>query len=88
LLHLLRKHTIYQPQPGWGAYIVKVVIAVAVMSALLGWLMGDAQWWLAQSFGGRVIRLSMLVAGGITVYFLSLWLMGFRPRQFYRRAAE
>ena len=88
LLHLLRKHAIYQPQPGWAAYIVKVVIAVVLMSALLGWLMGDAQWWLAQPFGGRVIRLSMLVAGGIAVYFFSLWLMGFRPRQFYRRAAE
>jgi putative peptidoglycan lipid II flippase len=88
LLHLLRKHAIYQPQPGWAVYIVKVVIAVALMSALLGWLMGDAQWWLAQSFGGRVIRLSMLVAGGVAVYFFSLWLMGFRPRQFYRRAAE
>jgi putative peptidoglycan lipid II flippase len=88
LLHLLRKHAIYQPQPGWAVYILKVVIAVGLMSALLGWLMGDAQWWLAQSFGGRVIRLSMLVAGGITVYFFSLWLMGFRPRQFYRRAAE
>jgi len=88
LLHLLRKHAIYQPQPGWPAYILRVVLAVGLMSALLGLLMGEAQWWLAQSFGVRVLRLSMLVAGGIAVYFIALWLMGFRPRQFYRRAAE
>jgi putative peptidoglycan lipid II flippase len=88
LLYLLRKQAIYQAQPGWIGYIVKVVVAVALMSAALGFAMGEAQWWLAQSFGGRAVRLSLLVAGGVFVYFFSLWLMGFRPRQFYRRAAD
>jgi len=88
LLYLLRKQAIYQPQPGWPAYILKVIVAVGLMSALLGFAMGEAQWWLAHSFTARAVRLSLLVAAGVATYFVALWLMGFRPRQFYRRAAE
>jgi len=50
--------------------------------------MGEAQWWLAAGFLDRLTRLSLLVGGGIVLYFVALGLMGFRPRQFARRAAE
>ncbi|HBU29183.1 MAG TPA: murein biosynthesis integral membrane protein MurJ [Thiobacillus sp.] len=88
LLHLLKKHRIYQPQPGWTGYFLRVVLAVSLMAAMLFYAMGDAQWWLAAGFLDRVIRLSLLVGGGIVLYFAGLGLMGFRPRQFARRAAE
>jgi putative peptidoglycan lipid II flippase len=88
LLHLLKKHGIYQPQPGWTGYFLRVLLAVALMAAMLFYAMGDAQWWLAAGFLDRVIRLSLLVGGGIALYFAALGLMGFRPRQFARRAAE
>jgi putative peptidoglycan lipid II flippase len=88
LLHLLRKHGIYQAQAGWLMYIVRIVLAAALMSALLWFAMGEAQWWLDHRFGARIVRLLALVGMGAGVYFTALWLMGFHPRQFYRRAAE
>ena len=88
LLHKLRKHRIYQPQPGWHGYFLRVLLAVSLMAALLYFAMGDPQWWLAARSYARLARLTMLVGGGIAFYFAALGLMGFRPRQFARRAAE
>ena len=88
LLYLLRRHGIYHAQPGWWSYIARVVVAVALMAGALGWLMGSADWWLAQGFAARALKLTLLVGVGIAVYFAALGLMGFRPRQFSRRAAE
>jgi len=88
LLHLLKKQQIYQPQPGWTGYFLRVLLAAALMAAMLLYSMGDAQWWLAAGFLDRMIRLALLVGGGIVLYFAALGLMGFRPRQFARRAAE
>jgi len=88
LLHKLKKHQIYQPQPGWPGYFMRVMLAVALMAAMLYFAMGESQWWLAAGFFDRMVRLSLLVGGGIVLYFAALGLMGFRPRQFARRAAE
>ncbi len=88
LLHLLKKHRVYQPQPGWTGYSVRVVVAVTLMAALLHFAMGKPEWWLAAHFLERALRLILLVGGGIVVYFGALGAMGFRPRQFARRAAE
>ena len=88
LLYLLRRHGIYHAQPGWWGYIARVVLAVALMAGVLWWLMGKPDWWLAQGFGARILKLSLLVGVGIAVYFAALGLMGFRPRQFSRRTAE
>lgn len=88
LLHLLKKQKIYQPQPGWTGYFLRVLLAAALMAAMLFATMGEAQWWLTAGFLDRAIRLSLLVGGGIALYFAALGLMGFRPRQFARRAAE
>jgi putative peptidoglycan lipid II flippase len=88
LLHLLKKQQIYQPQPGWSGFLLRVALASALMSALLFFTMGDAQWWLDAHFMDRILRLTLLVGGGIALYFAALALMGFRPRQFSRRAAE
>jgi putative peptidoglycan lipid II flippase len=88
LLHLLKKQQIYQPQPGWITYFVKILLAASLMAGMLFYTMGEAQWWLDARFLDRVMRLSLLVGGGIALYFAALGLMGFRPRQFTRRAAE
>ncbi|MHB8914458.1 MAG: murein biosynthesis integral membrane protein MurJ [Thiobacillus sp.] len=88
LLHLLRKHGIFQPQPKWMSYILRVSAAGILMGAILWFAMGSADWWLAHGFAARIMRLSMLVAVGALAYFGALGVMGFRPRQFSRRAAE
>ena len=87
LLHYLRKHGIFQPQPGWGVFIVKLALALAVMATGLWFGMGHEAQWLGYGFLQRATHLAALVAGGMAVYFACLWVMGFRLAQFRRRAA-
>ena len=88
LLHLLRRHGIYHAQPGWLSYLLRVALATALMSGMLWYATGDADWWLTHAFTPRLLRLTALVGGGVAIYFAALGLMGFRPRQFSRQAAE
>ncbi|PVZ85045.1 murein biosynthesis integral membrane protein MurJ [Serratia sp. S1B] len=84
----LRKQQIFQPQPGWGSFLVKLITAVLVMSAvLLGvmWLMPD---WSQGQMPIRLLRLSLVVVAGIVAYFATLGLLGFRPRDFSRRVEQ
>ena len=83
----LRQQDIYRPQPGWLVFFLKLLAALAAMSAGLWIGMGTEQWWLAASGIRRVLALTALVLGGGAVYFACLWLLGFRPRDFKRAAA-
>lgn len=88
LFYFLRKHSIYQPEPGWAKFFIKVLIAVAALGLALWFGMGSEQSWLISSGWSRVLRLSALVTGGIAVYFAVLFVLGFRPRDFSRRAVH
>jgi len=84
----LRRHDIYHPQPGWGAFVLKVVIALAVMALALWFTMAPQAWWIAVSWKQRTAALAGLVVLGAVVYFAALALLGFRLRDFHRRGAE
>jgi putative peptidoglycan lipid II flippase len=88
LFTLLRRRGIYQPQAGWTRFACKLALAVGVMAATLWFTSGVAADWLAASGAARVLRLSGLVALGGGVYFLTLWILGFRLRDFHQRGAE
>ncbi|ALJ27624.1 transmembrane virulence factor MmviN [Stenotrophomonas acidaminiphila] len=71
---------VYRRRPGWGGYVLRLVLACMAMSAvllaLLHWLPG---------FGGmdkwqRIGGLALLVGGGGLTYLLAMLAMGFRPR--------
>ena len=61
LLRGLRRRQIYQPMPGWGAFLLKLALAVYAMGALLWVLSGDAASWLTAGALERVARLTLLV---------------------------
>jgi putative peptidoglycan lipid II flippase len=88
LLRGLRKRAIYQPQPGWGEFVLKLALAVYVMGMVLWVMAGDSASWLTAGALERIARLALLVVSGAVVYFGSLWLTGFRPRDFNRRGSE
>jgi putative peptidoglycan lipid II flippase len=88
LYHKLRRHSIYQPQAGWGRFSVKLGLALLAMAAVLWFAAGSADWWLAAAWQRRIAGLAGLVCLGAAVYFATLWLLGFRIRDFARRAAE
>jgi putative peptidoglycan lipid II flippase len=88
LYYLLRKQAIHEPLPGWGAFLLKLTVAVLVMAAALWFAAGEPQRWLAASATVRVMWLAGVVALGAGVYFAALWLMGFRVRDFARSEAR
>ncbi len=81
----LRKQDIFQPQPGWASFMLRLGIAVVVMSAaLLGVLMLMPDW-ANGSMLWRLLRLAAVCAVGGGAYFVTLGLLGFRVRDFARR---
>ncbi len=87
LYRQLRRHGVYRPQPGWGAFALKVAVALAAMALVLWLAMGPAPWWLAASGTTRAAAVTGLAVLGGAAYFASLWLLGFRLGDFSRRAA-
>jgi putative peptidoglycan lipid II flippase len=87
LYRKLRQHGIYQPQPGWSKFMLKIAVAIVAMAAAL--LVADrpACWWIAAGWPQRLGLLSGLVVLGAGVYFACLGALGFRPTDFRRRAA-
>ena len=87
LYYKLRSQDIFRPQPGWAIFLMKVSLALVAMGAILWWAMGEDAPWLAASVWWRIGRLSMLVTVGAAIYFGSLWLLGFRLRDFAKRGS-
>ena len=83
----LRRQEIYQPQPGWLVFSLKLFTALAVMGGALWFATGSTDDWLRYPLGERMARLSMLVGLGAGVYFATLWTLGFRLKDFKQRAA-
>jgi putative peptidoglycan lipid II flippase len=83
----LRRHNIYTPQPGWLGFVLKLIGAMTVMALALWFPLGQESGWLQGGTLDRIIHLSWLVALGMAAYFATLWILGFRLRDFKRRAA-
>jgi len=88
LYRILRRQSIYQPQPGWAAFALKILVAVALMVAALRFAMGPAAWWFEAGWQHRVSGLLGLVLAGAAVYGATLFALGFRVRDFSRRTAQ
>ena len=88
LYYKLRRHQIYQPQPGWKIFLMKVLLALAVMGLSLWFAAGSDASWLIRSPSERAMLLTGTVVMGAFCYFLMLWLLGFRLRDFSRRGME
>jgi putative peptidoglycan lipid II flippase len=81
----LRQRNIYQPKAGWMAFGMKLAVALLVLALTLWFGMGKETEWLTASTWTRVVHLSALVAAGVGVYFATLWVLGFRFRDFRRQ---
>lgn len=86
LYYHLRKADVYKPQAGWLMFMSKLLLALLAMSAALYFASGADATWLDYTFIHKFGHLSGLVVLGVAVYFLSLWLMGIRLKDFMRRS--
>ncbi|MGL9760359.1 MAG: murein biosynthesis integral membrane protein MurJ [Symbiopectobacterium sp.] len=81
----LRKQHLFQPGPGWGTFLVKLVISVLTMSAVLITLLVWMPAWDMGDMTVRISRLVLVMIAGAGTYLMMLALLGFRPRDFARR---
>ena len=80
----LRKIGVYQAQPGWGLFWLRLLLACAVLCAVLLWLASDVDSWLAWGWQQRVWQMSLLVGAGILAYLASLLACGLRLKDIRR----
>ena len=82
----LRAHDLYQPQPGWPRFLLKLLLGLGAMVAALLVVLQYLPVWSDGNMLMRFARLGVLIGAGVLAYFGVLALLGFRPRQFARRA--
>ncbi|MGS1116355.1 murein biosynthesis integral membrane protein MurJ [Castellaniella sp. UC4442_H9] len=86
LVILLRRRGLYVPLPGWTRFVMRIVPSLAALGLVLVWAQRHLDWIaLGHHPGERVAwLLAVLLAAGLA-YFSTLFLFGFRPRDFTRR---
>jgi putative peptidoglycan lipid II flippase len=83
----MRKRAIYVPQPGWGAFYLKLALALCLMGAI-AWY-GAAQLdWVAMRvhYVQRALALMLIIGASAAAYFALLFALGFRLGDFKRVA--
>lgn len=81
LWRYLRRAGLMRPQPGWGMFWLRLIIACTVMSVVvvaLRWWVGD--WTTMQNLWHRAFWLLLVVATGGLTYLAVLAALGLRPR--------
>lgn len=84
----LRKENIFRPETGWVSYLVRVVVAAAIMGGVIGYGTFDPSWWLDATLWPRVGRLTIWIGAGLVTYFGVLFLLGVRMHQLLGRPAK
>jgi putative peptidoglycan lipid II flippase len=84
LFWLMRRAGTYVPEPGWGEFLLKLLVALYLMGGALWYSMGSEASWFEISAGARAAKLAAVIVAGVVAYFGSLWLMGLRPSHFSR----
>jgi putative peptidoglycan lipid II flippase len=82
----LRRCGAYTPAPGWPLFLLRVVVATALLGLLLAYANVQIDWIGLRGQGfQRVLWLTLCLVGAAVVYFGSLLGMGLRLRQFVQR---
>ena len=76
----LRKAGIYQAQPGWPMFLVRLLLACAAMAAIVLWLAPGTQEWFDWGWQRKAVEMTILVVAGIAAYLVALIVAGLRMR--------
>jgi len=74
----LVKTGVYKPKSGWGALLLRILFANAVMAGLLLWMAGDLGSWLAAPPVKRALHLALCILAAAALYFAALFISGVR----------
>jgi putative peptidoglycan lipid II flippase len=83
----LRRAGLYTPEPGWGGFALRVVVASAAMGGFLFWAAQALDWVALRGQSGlRIGALAACLGVAGLLYFGCLLASGLKLRQFARRA--
>lgn len=85
LYYYLRQANVYKPQAGWFLFMTKLAVAVIAMAIALHYAAGSDATWMTYKLMPKLIHLSGLLVLGSATYFIALWLMGIRIKDFMHR---
>jgi len=77
----LRKLGVYQPDSGWGRFIAKLIVPNTILLLLLYWFTPESTIWINSDAWQRFTLLFSLISASITLYFISLSLVGIKVKQ-------
>ncbi len=87
LLTGLKRAGAYRPLPGWGVFMLRVLLACAALGGLLAWAGYTIDWiGLQAQWGQRAGWMASVLGGAALLYFAVLLASGLRPAHFRRRA--
>jgi len=86
LLMGLIKRGSYRPEPGWGRFLLQVLVGCILLGGFLLWADNHFAWTAlrAESFK-RIWLLALVLTGSAAIYFVSLTVFGLKLRQLVRR---
>ena len=84
LWYLMLRSGAYRPEPDWGAFLMKLAVALYLMGGVIWYGMGREASWFEIAAGARALKLTLLIGAGSATYFAALVAMGFRLRDFAR----
>jgi putative peptidoglycan lipid II flippase len=76
----LRRQGVYQPGDGWSRMWLALVVGLLDMAVLLWFIVPPLAYWLAADVWSRAVALLAWIGAGAAVYFVSLGVLGLRPR--------
>lgn len=82
LCFFLRRCQGFHWQPGWLQICAGILLGSLLMTVALHWGIGHLSVWLSGNVGQNARRLIGLIAFGLLIYLLGLWITGLRWRHF------
>lgn len=84
LLRGLTRDGVFRFQSGWSVFLLRIILANALMVYFLLSFAGEWQDWLLWNMTDKLVQLAILVLGGVSVYIAILFASGLRWRHIYR----
>ena len=77
----LLKEGVIRHGSGWGAFLLRVLVATAVMAMLLSYFVPEQARWFEADFLQTLLWLTIAIIGGGLAYIVTLLATGMRPSQ-------
>lgn len=81
----LRASSVYRPDSGWPAFLLRISVAALAMGALLWWDGADSAKWLNAPALERILRLAFWVVAGMLTYMAVAIALGINLKHLFLR---